>query len=323
MFEKIRIGILGTADIAKRMMMPALIRCNEFEVVGVASRSPDRAIDFAKRFKIRNYASYEELLGAQIDAIYIPLPNSLHYEWIKKSLNNELHVLVEKSMTCELVQTIELNALARSKGLVLIENFQFRFHSQMTFITNFINSGRLGELRNVRSCFGFPPFPDKDNIRYQKQLGGGALLDAGAYPIKITQLFLGRDIFVAGGSIAFTSSKEVDTWGSAFIKQVSGDLTSQIAFGFDNFYQNNLELWGTKGKVTATRIFTAGPGVRPELKVESVDGEEIIILPEDNHFLNMLNYFANCIRTKTNLEDEYVQNVDQARLLGELSDYAN
>lgn len=320
--SKIKIGILGYASIAKRFVITAIKQTPGFELVGIASRSSQKVNQAAIEFETKAFDSYEKLINSQLDAVYIPLPNGLHYEWIKKSLNNSLHVLVEKSMTCSAEQTQELNTLAQSKGLVLIENFQFRFHSQMAYIQNFLKSGQLGKLRNVRASFGFPPFPDSDNIRYQKQLCGGALLDAGAYPLKITQLFLGHDIYVDSASLAYPSDKEVDIWGSAFVKQKNGKLTSQIAFGFDHFYQNNLELWGTKGRLTATRIFTAGPGVKPELIIETPEGKETVILPEDNHFVNMLNHFANCINTKQKLNDEYNQNINQARLIGELSERA-
>lgn len=320
--SKIKIGILSCASIAKRFVLPAIKQTSSFELYGIASRNPKKAKQTASEFETKAFENYNKLINAPLDAVYIPLPNSLHYEWIKKSLNNNLHVLVEKSMTCSLEQTQELNALARWKGLVLVENFQFRFHTQMAYIQQLLKSAKLGELRNLHASFGFPPFSDADNIRYHKRLGGGALLDAGAYPLKITQIFLGQDVFVDSASLAFQKDKEVDMWGSAYIKQKNGKLTAQIAFGFDHFYQNNLELWGTKGKLRATRIFTAGPGVKPEVIIETQEGKETIVLSEDNHFVNMLNHFAKCINTQQDVNDEYHQNINQARLIGELRDRA-
>lgn len=320
--NKIKIGVLSCASIAKRFVIPAIKQSVNFELVGVASRTQEKSDQTASNFGTQSFNSYDALINTELDAVYIPLPNSLHYEWIKKSLTNNLHVLVEKSMTCSLAQTLELNTLAQSKELVLIENFQFRFHTQMSHIQGILKSGLIGELRNLRASFGFPPFPDQDNIRYQKQLCGGALLDAGAYPIKITQIFLGDDIYVDSASLTYSVEKQVDIWGSAFIKQKNGNLTAQIAFGFDFFYQNTLELWGTKGKITATRIFTASPGVKPEVIIENRDGKETQVLPEDNHFVKMLDHFAKCVLTKTNLDNEYHQNINQARLIGELNERA-
>lgn len=322
--KKINIGILGCANIAQRFIIPTLKELEEFNILGIASRTKERADEFAKEFDTKPFYSYEDLLEVKnLEAVYIPLPNSLHYEWIKKSLNKNLHVLVEKSMACDYAEVVELNELARQKGLILIENFQFRFHSQIRYIKDLVDSGKIGELRNIRASFGFPPFSDTDNIRYKKALGGGALLDAGAYPMKISQIFLGTNISVDSASLATPSDKEVDIWGSAHIKQNSGKLTSQIAFGFDHFYQNNIELWGSKGKIYTNRVFTAAPGFEPTIEIETNDGKEMITLPSDNHFKNMLKHFYTLVILKESIDDEYSQNINQARLINELKEKAN
>lgn len=324
MIKKINIGILGCARIAQRFVIPSIKELDEFNIVGIASRSEAKANQFSQEFNIQPFYSYESLLEQEnIDAIYIPLPNNLHYEWIKKALDKNLHVLVEKSMACELKEVELLNKIAKEKGLVLIENFQFRFHSQLQYIKHLVDSGSIGELRNIRSSFGFPPFSDSDNIRYKKELGGGALLDAGAYPIKISQLFLGNEIYVDSASLEYPSNYEVDIWGSAMLKQKGGKLTSQIAFGFDHFYQNSLELWGSKGKIFTNRIFTAAPGFEPILEVETANGKEIISLDADQPFKNMLKHFYNQISNKKIDESEYLQNINQARLIDELKKLAN
>lgn len=320
MSKKINIGVLGCANIAKRFIIPAICELEDkFNLVGIASRTEKSANEFAEEFNTNPYIGYEDLLNnKKLEAVYIPLPNSLHYEWIKKSLEKGLHVLVEKSLACTYEEVVELNNLAKENKLVLIENFQFRFHSQLKYIKDLVESGKIGELRNIRAAFGFPPFPDNDNIRYKKELGGGALLDAGAYPIKISQIFLGNDIYVDSSSLYYDKEKGVDTWGSAFIKQKDGLLASQIAFGFDNFYQNTIELWGSKGRILANRIFTAAPGYKPSIEVETSEGKEVISLESDHHFINMLNHFYSKINNKDRLDEEYSQNISQARLINEI-----
>jgi len=318
MVKAIKIGVLGCANIAERFVLPAIKQSRFFELTGVASRSEDKADSFANIFNTKAYYSYDSLLQSNLDAIYIPLPNGMHYEWIKSALNKKLHVLVEKSLACDLEQVRELNQLARDNGLALVENFQFRFHNQIKFIQKQLDKGHLGEVRLLRSSFGFPPFKDKDNIRYQKAIGGGALLDAGAYTIKVSQIFLGDEIYVDSASLTRPHDQEVNIWGSAFIKQKHGHLTSQIAFGFDHFYQNMLEIWGSKGKLIANRVFTAGPGIHPTVTVECGDRTDTVNLAEDNHFLNMLDHFSGLISTGNGLEMEYAQNENQARLIGEL-----
>ncbi len=321
MSKKLKIGVVGCANIADRFVIPAIKELDDkFELVGIASRTALRADEFADKFETTAFYDYDSLLDAEeLDAVYIPLPNSLHYEWIKKSLLKNLHVLVEKSMACSYDEVLELNEIAKEKKLALIENFQFRFHSQLQYIKNLVDSGKIGELRSVRSSFGFPPFPDSDNIRYKKDLGGGALLDAGAYTIKISQFFMGLDISVSSSSLFFDKEKGVDTWGSAYLKQDSGNLASQVSFGFDNYYQCNIELWGSRGKIYTNRIFTSPPGYKPTVELENSNAKESIELKEDHHFKNMLNYFYTTTMDEESIFSEYRANVNQARLISELS----
>jgi len=318
MEKKINIGVLGCANIAQRYIIPSICKNNLFQLVGVASRSKNKADSVASLFNTKAYYSYESLLELDLDAIYIPLPNGLHYEWIKKALNKNIHVLVEKSLACNFAEVQELNLIAKNNGLVLMENFQFRFHKQLKFIQDEIDRGKLGEIKLLRSSFGFPPFLDKDNIRYQKTLGGGALLDAGAYTIKIAQIFLGSAINIEGASLDKPFDKEVDISGSAYIKLKKSYVTAQIAFGFDHFYQNSLEIWGSKGKLTASRIFTAGPGIKATVRIEGSDGYDNLHEFEDDHFHNMLNHFSKLIHTGIGIDNEYDQNENQARLIGEI-----
>lgn len=325
MKKLINIGILGCANIAQRHIIPSLLGLpNYFSIMGVASRSEAKANQLSNEFKIDAFTGYETLLEEQqLDAVYIPLPNSLHAEWVEKAFEKGLHVLVEKSLATSFENVQRLNRMAAEKNLVLVENFQFRFHRQISVIKDLLKEGEIGELRSVRSSFGFPPFLDKDNIRYKKELGGGALLDAGAYPVKISQIILGNDIEVAASSLWYNESKEVDIWGGAYLKQKNGNLFSEIAFGFDNFYQCNLELWGSKGKIIGNRIFTSPPGAKAEIILESNNGKKIITIDADNHFKNMLIHFYELIVTNKGCKAEYEQNINQSRLLQELKDKAN
>lgn len=325
MSKKINIGVLGCASIAERFIIPTICELEDkFNLIGIASRSKVNANIFADKFNTIAYVGYENMLDVlNLEAVYIPLPNSLHYEWIKKSLVQGLHVLVEKSMACSYDQVVELNNIAKEKNLVLIENFQFRFHSQLNYIKDLVDKGTIGELRNIRSSFGFPPFKNKENIRYNNRLGGGALLDAGAYTIKISQIFMTDDIAITSSSLVHDKKLGVDIWGNASLKQNNGDIVSQVSFGFDNFYQCSIELWGSKGKIFTNRIFTAPPKYEPIVEVETNEGKDIIKLQPDHHFKNILKYFYNQIICKENINDEFKQNINQSRLLKELLEKSN
>ena len=317
--QEIKIGVLGCANIAERFVIPAINNLEIFNLVAIASRTKSKAEQFSKLFNTQAVNSYEELVKRDdIQAVYIPLPNSLHFEWIKKSLLSGKHVLVEKSMACSADEVNELNDLAREKSLVLLENFQFRKHIQLDKIKEIISSGDLGELRCIRSSFGFPPFADKENIRYKKELGGGALLDAGAYPLKVAQELTEYSLSVDSASLFYDKEFNVDTWGSAQLKCNSSALTVQVAFGFDHAYQCNLEIWGSKGILRSNRIFTSPPGVAAELELTNGSGAKKITLEVDNHFENMLTYFAELMLSPEKATNEYQNNVKQAQLIEQL-----
>lgn len=321
----VNIGVLGGSKFAIRSMIPTIQTMTDFfNLYGIASRKYDKSKELASQFNTIAFKDYDALIDdPSLDAIYIPLPNSLHKHWVERAMDNGIHVIVEKSLACNLKDVSMLCDLAKSKSVTLLENFQFRFHNQLATIMQLVEEGKIGELRCVRSSFGFPPFPDKDNIRYQKELGGGALLDAGAYPIKASQIFLGSDISVKAASLHYDAEKEVDIWGGAYLKQNDGPIFSEIAFGFDHHYQCSLELWGSSGKITANRIFTAPPGYAPEIILETNSGSKVITLAADDHFNNMLVHFSRLICGKEDREKEYTQNINQARLVNEVRDLAD
>lgn len=322
----IRIGVLSTADIGLRSVIPAILQLpSKFKLIGIASRSMEKACSIAKKYHIKPFGSYDELLDNDlIDAVYVPLPNALHFSWVHKALERNIHVLVEKSMGCCPEEVIELNHLAKKKSLALIENFQFRFHPQLSVIKNKIKAGIIGDVRHIRSSFEFPAFPDKLNIRYQKELGGGALLDAGAYPIKISQLFMGLDISVKGAVQKYEDLYEVDIGGGAIIRQENGNVFSEISFGFNNFYQCSIEIFGVKGKISTNRIFTAPVHYSPIIKIELIQAETIMEkVKPDNAFVNMLEYFYLSTRDSVLRESEYKQNMNQSRLINEFNLLAN
>jgi NDP-hexose-3-ketoreductase len=318
---KIRIGILGASNIAQKAIIPALIELPDFfNISGIATRSVEKVIGLAQQNGIDVFEGYNSILDKKyIDAVYIPLPNALHYEFVKLALNKGLHVLVEKSLASQYNEVQELIALAKNRNLLLMENFQFRFHSQLDFLLNTIKSEQLGQIRSLRTSFGFPPFSEKDNIRYKKELGGGALLDAGAYTCKVSQILLGQNLEVLAASLRTPSGSEVDIWGSAFLQSKDTGVCASLSFGFDHFYQCGVEIWCSKGKISTNRLFTAPAEFEPAFEIETTSGKEIITLPPDNHFKNMLLYFHKAINDHELQEIENQQNLDQSRLINEIN----
>lgn len=320
---KLKIGILGFANIAKKAIIPAIQENNQFELYGIASRSKENENSVVNDYKCRFYVNYQDMVeDTAIDALYIPLPNSLHFPWAKKALEQKKHLLVEKSLACTYKDVKALNALAEKNKLALVENFQFRKHAQLQKIKEILNNGDLGEIRAIKSSFGFPPFPDKNNIRYKKELGGGALLDAGAYPIKLSQELLGYDLEVTSAVLNY-EDYEVDIWGGGMLKDNNSPNFVQFSFGFDHHYQCSLEIWGSKGKLFTNRIFTAPPGYQPTLTIENKEGKKEMTLEADNHYVNMLKNFYSCTIDENLRTKEFKANTNQAKLLEDFYNIAH
>ena len=188
----LRLGILGTARIA-RGFVQGLVGSSAVRVDAVASRSFDAAQAFAAQYGIaRAHGSYEALLADPgIDAIYIPLPSSLHAPWTERALRAGLHVLCEKPLTVTLAEAVHLFAVARETGRVLLEAYPYRWQPQTLTMQRLIADGAIGEVRSVQAAFGFA-LAAGPNIRLDPALGGGALLDAGCYAVSLARVAVGR-----------------------------------------------------------------------------------------------------------------------------------
>lgn len=314
---KQRVGILGCAGIASRSMGPALLAEPAFTLAAVASRTAQRADQFAAKFCCDAVAGYNELLRREdIDAVYVPLPTGLHCEWVRASLNAGKHVLVEKSLTTDGNRAAELVALARSKSLVLMENFMFLRHSQHRRVKQLLDTQAIGDLRVFASEFAFPPRPP-DDIRYQAALGGGALLDTGAYTVRCAQLFLGSQLEVAGSVTAVDRAAGVDVWGSALLISPSG-VPAHLSFGFDHAYRCNYTLWGTHGRLHLDRAFTSPADFVPRVKLEHSGGQEVLALEPDDHFAGAVRHFAGLIAGTRDRSQELDACLRQAVLLDEI-----
>lgn len=289
-----RIGILGAADIAFNRFLPALEKVQGVQCAGVSSNSPDKLKRFVDKYNIHVYESYDEvILDENVDCIYVPLPPVFHYEWAKKALLAGKHVFLEKPSTISAVQTRELAGIAGSMGLVLQENYMFQYHAQLADIEKIIASGELGKLRLVRTSFGFPRRAGGD-FRYVKELGGGTMLDNGGYTIKLINRLLGRSTRLVASKLDYDEETGVDIFGTAEFMNADGVL-AQAAFGMDCQYQCSLELWGSKGRLTTGRIYTAPDGFVPTALIETGAGSRSIELASCDAFEESIKMYLRAV----------------------------
>lgn len=312
-----KLGILGTSDIALRRFLPALSKQKYFVYAGVATRgiSSPKAEQFKQQFGGDVYASYADLLADDsIGAVYVPLPPALHYEWAEKALLTGKHVLLEKPFCTNIKDTEELLNLAEQRYLAIHENYMFLYHSQLSEIKKMLAAGELGEIRLMRMAFGFPK-RGEDDFRYNKELGGGALLDCGGYPVRLALELLGAGTDVVQASLIQPLGYEVDLYGSAVLQNENG-VNAQIAFGMDNAYKCELEIWGSEAALLAPRIFTAGADYAPELIVKTSSDEKKTRLEADDQFLHSIGWFAEKIENRTVTDNELI--LRQAQLVAQI-----
>ncbi|MEU7132738.1 Gfo/Idh/MocA family oxidoreductase [Streptomyces sp. NPDC046261] len=264
-------GVLGCADIARRRLLPALAAAPDVDLVAVASRDAATAGATARPYGCRAVTGYAELLAMDdIDAVYVPLPNALHAPWVEAALRTGRHVLAEKPLTCAYADTVHLLELARERRLVLMENMMFVHHRQHEAVRAAVADGAIGELRAVHAAFTIPERPDGD-VRHRPDLGGGALLDVGVYPLRAALHFLGTDLRVAGAHLGSGPGRTVDTAGAALLT-TPGGVTAQLTFGMAHAYRSAYELWGSHGRITVERAFTPPADAPPAVRLETADG---------------------------------------------------
>lgn len=338
--EKIRIGVICPSEIAFRRFLPSLRKSDDFEYVGVAYATAEewfgaswtdvqetqrnkieaveqeKAEKFQREFGGEVVKGYGQMVSSeQVDAIYLPLPPALHFKWAKLALQCGKHVLIEKPSTIALADTQELVSLANRNGLVLHENYMFVFHNQLTAITDIIHNGKIGDVRLIRITFGFPQRSVTD-FRYNKSLGGGALLDAGGYTLKLATYLLGENVKITAAAAGYKSNFDVDIYGSATMENSDG-IVAQLAFGMDNDYRCDLEVWGSEGTLTTSRVLTAPDGFVPTYTIKKNQDIEHGTLPADDAFLKSIQHFGQCVTDVSAREKNYHSLLFQEQLIEE------
>ncbi len=311
----LRLGIIGCSEIAYRRFMPAVRELDNVQVIAVAEEyAPQKLEQFCSVYAIAGETDFERLLNRyDLDAVYIPQPPALHYYWSKRALECGKHVLIEKPSTTSYANTCELVELADKKNLALHENYMFQYHSQIRQIQDKIAQGVIGDVRLFRADFGFPMRSQSD-FRYCKALGGGALLDAGGYTIKLASLFLGPTLNVDSSQLNTLQGYEVDMYGSASLSNKNG-VVFQVGFGMDCSYRCSFEAWGNKGTLRTNRIFTAPPDFIPSVEIETTEGKKQVALQADHHFKHSIEEFCEEIKDTTKRTRMYEEILLQSKLM--------
>jgi predicted dehydrogenase len=296
---KIRWGVLSTANIGVKHVIPAMQTGEHCEMVGIASRNLDRARMVATELGMpRAYRSYEELLAdEEIEAVYIPLPNHLHVPWSIKALEAGKHVLCEKPIALNAAGAQELLDAAREwPGLKVMEAFMYRHHPQWQRARRLVAEGQIGALRTIQSFFSYYGF-DPENIRNVAEFGGGVLMDIGCYSISLSRFIFDAEPQRVWGVMEYDSRFEVDRLTSGVLDFGSGTSTFTCSTQLVPYQRANL--FGTEGRVEIEIPFNAPPD-RP-CKMWHRRGDEIeeIVLEVCNQYTIQGDLFSRAVLEDT------------------------
>lgn len=261
---KLRWGILGPGGIAKAFA-DGLAHCRTGELVAIGTRDPDRpglATDFPEARILKGYDAL--LADPEVEAVYIATPHPFHAEWGIKTAEAGKHVLVEKPLGLTAFEADAMFEAARKAGVFMGEAYMYRLHPQTLKLVELIRAGTIGEVRLIKSSFGFalPKFDSRHRL-YANDLGGGGILDVGGYPVSMARLIAGAaaekpfldPVKVMG--VAHLGAENTDEWAAAVLK-FPGGILAEISCSVSLVQDNVLRILGTKGRLEVENFWFAG-----------------------------------------------------------------
>lgn len=292
--NELRWGIIGPGLIA-RHVAAAIARCRHNTVAAVASRDP-RGKNLAAGFPgVRVHHGYESILRDEaVDVVYIATPHPFHAEWGVKAARAGKHVLCEKPIAMSRAEASDMVAAARRSGTFMGEAFMYRFHPLTRKLVSVLESGVIGEIAFLKSSFAFARPRDASTRRiFDRDLGGGGILDLGVYPVSMARLVAGaatgrttaEPLEIAG--MAHVGASGVDEWASALLR-FPGDILAELSCGVSIQLDNRLRIFGSKGRVEVQDFWFCGgiDGGTAHIDVYPIEsGEYSIAIPDEGRGL--------------------------------------
>ena len=299
MGDKIKWGILSTANIGLRVVVPAIQNSKNGEVVAIASRTLEKSQQAAQETGVpKAYGNYLELLeDPEIEAIYNPLPNSLHAPWTIKAIQHDKHILCEKPLAVTPEEIDAIQAASETNGVLAMEAVMYHFHPQTQRVLEIVSQGLIGVPQLVASAFSYN-LPDPNDIRLVANLGGGVMFDVGSYCVSVARTVLGKEPVQVFGQARIGPESDTD---EIFAGILTFDEGEQSTFGCslhgprDQWYK----ITGTEACLTVPVPFAPGSDDRKLILrtgwQRGKESEEEIIVPGVNQYQLMVEHFVECI----------------------------
>jgi len=314
------VAVWGVGNHAQRNTLPALSQCQAVRLVGLTTRNERVRDEQARKWGCKTWATPRDMLGdPDVDVVYLATPVGLHHEHGLLVLQAGRHLWCEKSLTPSLDASQELVEVSAELDLALCEAFMYLHHPQFRQLLDWILEAEIGQIRSINSRFGFPHL-SPDDIRYIAELGGGALLDIGCYPLSAALTIAGEDPDCVHAVLDRDEGYAVDTAGAALLRFPSG-ISALLEWGFGRAYRNELEVWGEDGTITAERAFSKPPDFSPRTVLQRQDGTVVDDeIPPANHFVRMFDAFARVLGNGAAREEYRRRALCQARTVAAVFD---
>lgn len=317
MNRKVKWGILSSAGIAVRRVIPGMLQCENVEIVAVGSRSLEKAKAVAEQFNFpRAYGSYEELFAdPEIEVIYNPLPNHLHGEWTIRAASRGKHVLCEKPLARDAAEARRIKEAGESYGVKIAEAFMIVTHPQWLRTRDVVNSGRIGKLHSVAGFFSYFNVNPHD-VRNHEEFAGGGLMDIGCYPIRTSRFIFGEEPTRVIGCIERDPSFKTDRLTSAILEYPRGQCIFTASTQL--VYYQKMQFFGTEGRVDIEIPFNA-PTDKP-CRIFIDNGKDLYAgasqvietFPICNQFTIQADRFSEAVRDNSELPntlEDSIQNM--------------
>lgn len=290
MSQRIKWGVLGYARIARQSVIPAIMQAANAEFHAIASRDPEKLEVCRRQFKdVKIYLGYDGLLeDPEVQAVYIPLPNSLHKEWTIKAARRGKHILCEKPLALTGEDCREMFEACREHGVTLMEAFMYRYTARTKKVQEILQSGVLGEIKFISSTFGFF-LGDEQSIKWEPGLGGGSMYDVGCYPVNFVGMVTGAEPI--GVSAEFVIKNGVDSMASAVLRYENGTM-AVISSWFHAVRSAGSEIIGTKGRLIIPDTFFGNAGT---LTLITGEGEIQYPVPASERYVLEVEDFSDAL----------------------------
>lgn len=313
--NKIRWGVLSTAKIAREKVIPAMQNGTYCSVDAIASRNHEQAKDTAALLGIpKAYDSYEALLNdADIDAVYIPLPNHLHVQWAIKALEADKHVLCEKPIGLSSAEAIQLQQAAQQRPhLKIMEAFMYRFHPQWKKTKKMIQDGSIGELKTIQSFFSYYNV-DVNNIRNKKEAGGGGMMDIGCYCVSLSRFIFDEEPLTVFADVEFDPVLQTDRMASGMLHFNKG--TASFSCSTQLMPYQRVNILGTTGRIDIEIPFNAPVLAATSIWLSTKSGLEEIIFDAVDQYTLQCDLFSKSILDGTTVPTDLSDAVNNMKVI--------